>query len=70
MPEPIARGCESSLTDSEAHRATRFVEEAGVDGNDSGEGRGDLFYGLPRRGAAGGDQAKFRFSKINIEGVT
>ena len=35
---PLARGEKSSLADREAHRATIVVEEAGIHGNDSGEG--------------------------------
>ena len=60
----------AALADREAHRAAFFVEEAGIDGNDSRQGRRHLLHGLPRRRATGWDEAKVCFTKIDPEGVT
>jgi len=64
---PLAAGDESALVDREAHGAAFIVEEACVDRDGSGKGRGDLFHGLLRRGAGGGDQAQLRDIEINLK---
>ena len=46
-----------------------MVEEAGIDGNDSRVGCGDLLDGAPRRTAAGRNEAQVRTLEVDLEGM-